>query len=174
MSSFLLETDRLILRELNQDDALEMFLLNQDAEVLKYTGDLPFQDVDEARKFLANYRDYSRNGMGRWGMLLRNTGELIGWCGLKKHEDGRVDLGFRIMKNYWNRGFATEASLACLKYGFETLQLTCIIGRVLPDNKNSIRVLEKIGMKYWKHGPCDSWCDALYYEVSNPNSLEMP
>jgi len=129
--------------------ALEMFTLNDDPDVIRFTGDVPFKDVKEAEQLILNYDQYKKYQMGRWTVLLRKTNEYLGWCGLKYHSDvNEVDIGFRFHKKYWGRGYATEAAEACLKYGFEKLKLKRIIGRAMKDNIASIKVLEKIGMKF--------------------------
>jgi len=75
--------------------------------------------------------------------------EFIGWCGLKLiPEKNEIDLGYRFQKNAWGKGYATESANACLKYAFEKHKLNRIVGRALPENINSIRVLEKCGMSY--------------------------
>jgi RimJ/RimL family protein N-acetyltransferase len=69
--------------------------------------------------------------------------EFLGWCGLKYlFETNEVDLGYRFMKKFWGKGYATEAALACIEYGFATLNLHQIVGRALPGNLASIKVLE--------------------------------
>ena len=146
--SFLLETPRLFLRELTEADAAEMFALNRYLEVLKFTGDVPFGTVEEARRFLKNYLDYRKNGFGRWAVVRKSDGEILGWCGLKRHANGMVDLGFRLMKKHWQKGYATEAAKACVNFGFETLALAEIVGRSEPENNASTRVLEKCGMSF--------------------------
>src|SRR5687768_8000055 len=94
-SPFLLETPRLRLREFSLDDASALFGLNNDPEVLRYTGDAPFASEDEARAFVTNYTHYATHGYGRWAVLHRPTGEFLGWCGLKYHpETGETDLGY--------------------------------------------------------------------------------
>jgi RimJ/RimL family protein N-acetyltransferase len=144
----LFTTPRLYLRETTAQDAEVMFALNSDPEVLRYTGDEPFESIEEAAIFLANYQDFKKNNMGRWAVVRKEDETVLGWCGLKLHPDGMVDLGFRLFKKYWNQGYATEASLGCLKYGFETLNLTKIVGRVVPANVASARVLQKLGMNF--------------------------
>ncbi len=113
-----LTTERLILREFELTDAEAMFNLNSDEEVLRYTGDKQFESIEDANNFFKNYPDYEKNGFGRWALVTKGDKEVIGWCGLKKHEDNTVDIGYRIFKNQWNKGYATEASIACLEYGF--------------------------------------------------------
>ena len=145
----ILETQRLLLREITPEDAAFAFNLNSDPDVLRYTGDEPFDSVEEARTFLENYSDYARNGFGRWGMELKETGELIGWCGLKRdRETQEIDLGFRLFQSCWNKGYATEAATACLNLGFNEWNRERIVGRAMKANLGSIRVLEKVGMQF--------------------------
>jgi RimJ/RimL family protein N-acetyltransferase len=146
---FTLETERLFLRELTPDDAAFAFELNSDPEVIRYTGDGPFDSVEAARTFLENYTDYERNGFGRWGAELKATGGLIGWCGLKRDRDtGEVDLGYRFFRRHWNNGYASEAAIACLKTGFSHFAVDRIVGRAAKENVYSWRILEKIGMSF--------------------------
>lgn len=154
------QTTRLLLRELTPDDAQDFFWLNEDPEVIRYTGDSSFGSVEKAKDFLENYQAYQLTGMGRWAVISRETETFLGWCGLKL-EDGICDLGFRFHKRYWNRGFATEAALASLELGFNTLGQQEIIGRALRENTASIRVLEKVGMvfshEFPAHGDVGKW-----------------
>ena len=163
----ILETPRLILREFELHDAKEMWELNNDPDVIKYTGDPPFKSIKEAKLFLKNYSDYQRNGFGRWAILLKGTNEFIGWCGLKLNEDTHVDIGFRLLKKYWNNGYATESAKACLQYGFENLEITEIIGRASILNKPSIKVLEKIQMSFWKKEIINDLGNTIYYKINN-------
>ena len=97
---------------------------------------------------------YALYGYGRWAVHSKTgPGPLakgfIGWCGLKKRpEVNEIDLGYRFMKEYWGKGFASEAAAASLRYGFEKLGIKRIVGRALPQNLASLRVLEKCGMTY--------------------------
>lgn len=161
----ILETKRLVLREFELNDAMSIFELNTDPEVIRYTGDPPFKSVEESREFLVNYSDYKNNGYGRWAVLLKPEMQFIGWCGFKYHEEGYTDIGFRFFKKYWNNGYATEATTSCLDYGFNKLNLTEIIGRVAKENTPSIRVLKKLNMKFWKYGECHGMENVLYYRV---------
>ena len=148
---FEIVTPRLQLREMNSMDAPKAFELNNDPEVVRFTGDKPFTSIADAERFIRSYDDYRRFGYGRWAVLLKESNEWIGWCGLKYHPlKDETDIGFRILRRYWNKGYATEASKACLVFGFEQLHLDCIVGRVMKENLASIRVLEKTGMKFWK------------------------
>ncbi len=163
MSSFIIQTQRLYLRESTPDDAAFAYLLNKDPEVVQYTGDPPFESVEEARQFLSNYTAYQDYGMGRWYIFLKENDEFIGWCGLKYHPDTEaVDLGYRLVKKHWNKGYATEASLACIDYGFNTLNLKEIIAQADKRNIASIRVMEKIGMQLIKEIDFDEELGVLY------------
>lgn len=145
----ILETKDLILRELNLSDAQNFYSLNLNPNVIKYTGDLAFKSVQEAEDFLKNYQDYKINGYGRWAVIHKNSNKFIGWCGLK-FEDGQTNIGYRFFEDEWNKGYATQSALACLNYGFEQLNLKCIIGKAMKENAASIKVLQKIGLKYEK------------------------
>lgn len=164
----IIETSRLILREFIIEDAQDFFDLNSDPDVLKFTGDQPFSKVEDAILFLKNYQkqQYQMVGYGRWAVILKPMNQFIGWCGLKKNEENLIDLGFRFYKEQWNKGYATEAAKATLIYGFYHLQFHEIIGRAAQENSASIRVLEKIGMKFWKQGSCEGILNSSYYKIT--------
>jgi ribosomal-protein-alanine N-acetyltransferase len=162
-----LTTERLILREFELTDAEAMFNLNRDEEVLRYIGDKQFESIEDANNFFKNYPDYEKNGFGRWALVTKGDKEVIGWCGLKKHEDNTVDIGYRIFKNQWNKGYATEASIACLEYGFQVFELDEIIANAATENKASIRVMEKIGMEFQQNMACEGIEDAVRYIKKN-------
>ena len=133
------------------DDAADFYRLNLDPDVLKYTGDVPFQTVDDARMFLEQYDQYEKYGVGRLAVIGKETNAFIGWCGLKYSPDiDAYDLGFRFFKDVWNQGYATETAGRCLEFGFSYLNIDEIVGRAMTENRASIQVLEKIGMRF-KH-----------------------
>ena len=145
----ILETNRLLLRELNVSDAEKFYNLNLNPNVIKYTGNSAFKNIEEAKHFLENYQDYKLNGYGRWAVIHKEKNEFIGWCGLKLDEiENETDIGFRFFENVWNKGYATESAKACLIYGFEKLNLKRIVGRAMKENRRSIKVLKKIGLEY--------------------------
>ena len=147
----ILETERLYLRELDVNDAEYFYLLNLDKEVMKYTGEEPFENIEKAKDFLKNYDHYEKYGFGRWAVINKENGAFLGWCGLKFTEKlNEYDIGFRFFKKCWNKGYATESSKSCLGYGINELKMTEILGRAMKENKASIRVLEKIGLEYEK------------------------
>jgi RimJ/RimL family protein N-acetyltransferase len=163
------ETERLLLREFTADDALLILQLNSDPRVTRYTGD-PVRDEQHASEVLTHIilPQYSLYGHGRWAVHTRQDGAFIGWCGLKtRPERGEVDLGFRFLASTWGKGYATESAWASLRVGFDKLALPRIVGRAMPENLASLRVLEKCGMRY----VCDEIVDehpARTYEALYP------
>jgi [ribosomal protein S5]-alanine N-acetyltransferase len=146
---YLFESERFRFRELSGDDAQFGYDLNSDPEVIQYTGDPPFASVEEAREFMTAYTEtYRRYRCGRWGMELKSTGELVGWCGLKFHPNEQVhDVGYRLFKKYWGKGYASEAAQRTIAYGFDDMRLNRIVAHARKENTASIRVLEKCGLK---------------------------
>ena len=171
----ILETDRLILREFVMDDLEEFFRMLSDPEVTHYTGD-EVQTLQEARTRLEErvFGDYRKHGYGRWAVVHKPTGKVIGFAGLKYLDDvDESDLGFRLFKEHWGKGLATEASRAILAYGFDKLRLKRIVGIVDKENKASVRVLEKLGFEFeeittfWGHEVAWYVLDGLP-QVSSP------
>jgi ribosomal-protein-alanine N-acetyltransferase len=164
-----IETDRLLLRKFTEDDAVLLYELNLDPEVIQYTHD-PITDIEHAKKILKEVilPQYSLYNHGRWAVHLRSNLEFTGWCGLKYlPETNEVDLGYRLMKKFWGKGYATEAAIACLRYGFDRLELQRIVGRALPGNLASIRVLDKCGMEYRHEEVIHGYLHKTY-QVTNP------
>lgn len=164
----ILETSRLILREMTPEDAENAYILNLDPEVLRYTGDDPFESVEEAREFLEKYESYKKYGFGRWAVILKETGEYLGWCGLKyTPELDEFDIGYRLMKKFWGKGYATEAAEACLNLGFNQFGMKTIVGRAMPENGASVRVLEKIGLTYLENRMTDGTEEVIYIKYKS-------
>src|SRR4051794_9711124 len=117
----ILETQRLLLREFDEDDAEAFYLLGSDPAVTRYTGDGGLRDTEHAREILRTHplADYRKYGFGRWACVLKESGAVIGFAGLKYLEDLKeVDVGYRLLPASWGRGLATEASRAALDHGF--------------------------------------------------------
>ena len=164
----ILQTKRLLLSEMSASDAQYFFELNNDPLVVKYTADLPFENINAASDFLKNYskNNYEKYGYGRWSVILKETNEWLGWCGLKYSQDNvETDIGYRFYRKYWGNGYATESAKACLEYGFEKLQLKRIIGRAMKENVASIIVLEKIGMRFEKEFLMDGIYPSVQYSL---------
>ena len=158
-------TNRLELRKFSLSDAEGFYGLNEDPEVIKYTGDQAFRDITEARNFIEQYDHYEKWGYGRWSVYRKDDGSYLGFCGLKySAEKEETDLGFRFFKKYWNKGYATEAAKAALKVGYEDYQLLEVVGRAMKENLASHRVLQKLGMqKTLEFRENDAWW--IQYEM---------
>ncbi len=148
------ETDRLILREIIEADDLALFELDSNPEVCIYLGNNPVKNLEESQEIIKFIQiQYAENGIGRWAVILKETNEFIGWCGLKlykealNHHINFYELGYRFMPKYWGKGFATEAAKASLNYGFNKLKQEKIFAITDINNLKSIHVLEKIGFK---------------------------
>jgi len=145
------ETQRLRLAKFSLADAPGFYALNLDPEVLRYTGDVPFGSIAEAEEFIRNYKNYQRDGFGRWSVFLKDTGEYIGFCGLNyRLALDEVDLGFRFLRRVWGNGYATEAARLCLLRGFQNYGLERIVTRAMRENLASHRVIQKLGMRFEK------------------------
>lgn len=166
----MIETKRLIIRPAIIEDAENLFNLNSDPDVVRYTGDTSFRTLEEARNIIHErmFTQFNLYKMSRFTVLLKD-GTYLGWCGLKYFpETDEVDLGYRFMKKHWGNGYATEASAACLEYGFKNLKLKRIIAKAMPDNIGSIKVLQKLGMTFkgYVKDPTDP-CSFILYELIN-------
>jgi ribosomal-protein-alanine N-acetyltransferase len=144
----ILETERLYMREFVLEDASIMLNLNQDPDVVRYTGDpYPWSSLEETEKIFMDviFPQY-KNKIGRWAVFLKEADEFIGWCGLKDIGE-EIDLGYRYHKKHWGKGYATEAATAVLQYGIK-YRLQNVVGRASVQNKQSVKVLEKIGLTF--------------------------
>ncbi|MES2515439.1 MAG: GNAT family N-acetyltransferase [Bacteroidota bacterium] len=146
----ILETPRLLLRKKVVEDAPFFFDLNSDPLVTQYTGDGAFKDLKGAEDIVKYViGQYEKNGYGRWLVAEKESGEPLGWCGLKFHDDtNETDIGYRFMQKYWGKGYATESAKACIDYGFSILKLKRIIGNAMEANTASIHVFKKLGMSF--------------------------
>ncbi|MEX2350625.1 MAG: GNAT family N-acetyltransferase [Flavobacteriaceae bacterium] len=147
--NIIIETPRLYLREFINNDAQDFFEMNNDPEVIKYTGDVPFASVQAAKEFIDNYDHYKLYGFGRWALCDKKSHYFLGFCGLKYHpKQNLMEVGYRLKKKYWGNGYATESTAACLDYGFQKLNLNAIYAHTIPENKASANVLNQCDMEY--------------------------
>jgi RimJ/RimL family protein N-acetyltransferase len=145
-----LETQRLALRELTAGDApFILKLLNEDG-FLEFIGDKGVRSLADARQYIARgpVDSYRRHGFGLYLASLREDGTPIGICGLVKRDAlPDVDLGFAFLANYWSKGYASEAAAAVLVHGETVLGLKRIVAITAVENRGSMAVLEKIGLR---------------------------
>ncbi|MHA6261384.1 GNAT family N-acetyltransferase [Sporosarcina sp. CAU 1771] len=145
-----LETDRLILRQVTNDDAKNLLTYFSDTDVVKYYGLEPFKSIDEALDEISWYKSIFEKGTGiRWGISLKGSDKIIGSCGFfnKVVEHSRTEIGYELSKEYWGKGIAGEALESVVKYGFQNLQLERIEALLEPANLASLKLLDKMGFE---------------------------
>jgi [ribosomal protein S5]-alanine N-acetyltransferase len=141
----ILENEEIYLRTWVASDAQSLFDLNNDEDVMKYTGDKKFDSLGEAVEFVNGYSDFKINNCGRWMIIRKNDSKILGWCGIKyKPNFKEYDLGFRLFKSEWNKGYASQASLMALQYAKNNLKIKEIYAHAVVENYTSIRVLQKL------------------------------
>ena len=167
--SILVSTARLHAREMRMDDCDQLFNLDSNPDVQKYTGQEPVKNKEQVIQTLKNrvFADYENHGYGRWSIFRKEDDAFIGWAGLKYlPEFKETDLGYRFLPEFWGKGYATEISEAIVEYGFNKLGLKRIIAVAMPENKASIRVIQKLGMKFYKQAPYEpGQPDDFWYEL---------
>ncbi|MEU3509442.1 GNAT family N-acetyltransferase [Streptomyces longwoodensis] len=144
-----LRTDRLVLRRWRESDLAPWAAMNADPEVRRHLGDLLTREQSDAS--VGRFRtEFEQRGYGWWAVEVRATGEFIGFAGLDRVDDGLpfggVEIGWRLAREAWGKGYATEAARAVLDFGFDTLGLPEILAVTTATNLRSQAVMRRIGM----------------------------
>lgn len=174
--NLILETERLILRPLELSDAEAMFAMDSNPEVHKYLWQKPFHDITESIKIIEYVRDqYETNNIGRFATIIKETGEFIGWTGIKfveNHiENGNTnffDYGYRLNEQYWGKGYATEATKAWLDYGLNQMNIDKIHAYTHSENIASNIVLKKTGMTFMQEYIAEDGFKWNWWQMENP------
>jgi [ribosomal protein S5]-alanine N-acetyltransferase len=146
-----LETERLSLRPITVDDAEFILALLNEPSFLRYIGDKQVRNLEDARQYILNgpVASYQRHGLGLLLAELRESRTPIGMCGLLKRDElPEPDIGFALMPDFWNKGFAFEAAAAVLQDARDRLKLQRILAITSLDNDASIKLLERLGFKF--------------------------
>lgn len=146
-----LETERLILRELVPDDAPFMLELLNDPAYILNIADRGVRDVEGARRYLEERwrASYAEHGFGLWVVVHRETGASTGLCGLVRRDGlDDVDIGYAFLPAFRGRGFALESALGVKAHARDAVGLTRLVAIVTPGNARSIQVLERLGMRF--------------------------
>ena len=146
----ILETERLVLSHLTIADASFMLELMNEPEFIEFVADRGLRTEMDAALYLAEkiLPSYERFGFGLWRVDLKESETAIGICGLLKRDTlDHPDVGFSILKRFRRKGYAYEAAAAVLNYGRTVLSITQICGITAPNNRISIQLLEKLGLK---------------------------
>lgn len=145
----ILETERLILRELVQEDYNDLCRLLQDGETM-YAYEGAFSDQEAQAWLDKQLNRYQTYHFGLWAMIRKDTQEWIGQCGItmQAYKDQEVpEIGYLLQRRYWHQGYATEAAIACREYGFNTLQFPALYSIIRDTNQASQRVALRNGMQ---------------------------
>jgi len=171
-----IETDRLILREIVNSDVDAMYDLDSNPEVHKYLGNKPVKTKEESKKMIDSIRrQYSDRGIGRWAVINKETQEFMGWAGLKLNTEEPMngyinyyDIGYRFIKKFWGKGYATESGKASIRYAFDIMKLKTVYGITEINNEASHNALIKIGLSHVENFNYEKDNLTLrWYEVSN-------
>ncbi|HZJ23002.1 MAG TPA: GNAT family N-acetyltransferase [Anaerolineales bacterium] len=149
----ILETNRLILRQLSTEDVAFILELVNEPSFIQNIGDRGVRTLEDARAYILRVAisSYEKNGFGLYLVELKDSGQSIGMCGLIKRDGLEdVDIGYAFLPRFWLKGYAVEAAAAVKDYARDMLGLKRLVAITDPANQGSIRVLEKIGLKYEK------------------------
>ena len=147
-----LQTERVVLRRFTEDDVDNLVELDGDPDVMRFlNGGKPTPREVIQHDILPGYLRYYRRfeGFGRWAAIERGTGEFLGWFHFgpaEGAEPGEVELGYRLRKAAWGKGYATEVSRALIRKGFAELGVQRVFATTMTANTASRRVMEKAGL----------------------------
>ncbi|QLB50080.1 GNAT family N-acetyltransferase [Streptococcus sanguinis] len=151
----ILETDRLILRDLQESDLPALIAMNQDPEVMQYFPK-PYSQAESLRLYQGIQDEAKAYGYSLWAVEEKTSQEFIGLVG-QHHSDLRIfagkeaiEIGWRLRKEFWNRSYATEAAQACLDFAFQQAGLSEVYSFTSLLNLPSQKVMQKLGMEFVK------------------------
>jgi len=170
-----LETERLILREIKPEDVIEVFEIRASKDVMRYFGKEPLKSITEAEELIKMTTDGFKNKEGiRWGITFKGADKLIGsggiWRILKPHLRG--EIGYELSPGHWQKGIMTEAIAEMVRFSFDKMNLHTIEANLDPANIASIKLLEKSGFvkeghikeSYYQNG---AFTDTAVYSIIN-------
>lgn len=152
----IIETQRLILRPFNMEDAAAVVRFGSENRTQELTGDVGIYTIEKAEEIISQVwlKEYAQYGYARMAVVVKATDELIGFSGLKHLPQLELpDLGYRFLPDYWGQGIATEAGDAILDWGFKSFEFKKVMAFSFAFNFGSMGVLRKLGFNYIKHAP---------------------
>ena len=171
-----IETERLILRELELSDAEGMFELDSNPNVHLFLGNNPVKHIEESIDMIQNIqKQYKDFGIGRWAVVLKETNEFIGWSGIKyitneiNNHKNFYELGYRFIEKHWGKGYASESGKAFVDYAFKDMKVEALYAYADAGNENSRKILEKLGFHFVNSFEYEGEIE-VWYELKNPNS----
>ncbi|MCZ8168974.1 GNAT family N-acetyltransferase [Flavobacterium sp.] len=171
-----LETERLYMRPFKTADAADLFAMDNNPKVHIYLWQQPTLDQEESVKTIAYILEqYHRNQIGRFATFLKETDEFIGWTGIKFIDDhvenghtNFYDYGYRLPEAYWGKGYATEATLKWLEFGFQTMNIPMMHAYAHRENGASNHILQKTGFIFQATYPDPAGVLWNWYAFNNP------
>jgi len=159
-----LQTSRLLLREVNSDDAFDIFEFASDRQVTKYTFWNTHRSIEDTGKFISFLKSFD---IIAWAIVLKETEQVIGYCFFHslERDHKKAEISFGISREHWDQGYATEAVREVLSYGFTKVGLRRIEGTCMLENLASSRVMEKLGMKFEKVIQNARQKNSVYYDL---------
>jgi len=161
-NQLIIQTSRLIIREILPEDDEGMFAMDRDAEVHRYLGGNPNASIQQSRDNIAYIRrQYADYGIGRWAVTLKDSGAFVGWTGFKRMTEAvnghthHLDFGYRHARAFWCQGYGFEAAQAALNYGLDVLGFRAAFAMTDVENTASRRLLEKLGFRFVEIFPYD-------------------
>jgi RimJ/RimL family protein N-acetyltransferase len=152
-----IKTARLVLREMTMDDLPAMRAIVQDEQTM-YAWGHAWSEEETVAGLEKQLRAYHEDGYGRWAVVLKETGVVIGMCGLlwwETDKDRVPEIGYLFNRAYWHNGYAAEAAIACKRYAFDTLGFDEVYSLIKDTNYPSMNVAIRMGMlvrgRYIKH-----------------------
>jgi RimJ/RimL family protein N-acetyltransferase len=173
-----IETPRLTLREISAGDAEFIFALMNEAAYLQFIGDRGIRTLENARAYiLAKLApSYAKFGYGLYLVELKGRQVPVGICGFVRRDAlEHPDIGFAFLREHCSKGFALESARAVLNYGLGALGFTTVLGVTLPANQASIRLLERLGLRYQRMvrlPPNDQ--DSMLFSTEGKSSESVP
>lgn len=167
------ETNRLLLRMFTLDDLDDLAKIFEKPSVMKYLGlDCQPLSREETEIALASIiKNWELNNFGRWAVISKEGGDLIGCAGFRSYE-GLAELFYLLDEPFWGKGLATEIAETCLQFGFHDRNFNKIVAFIRPQNSASLRVLEKIGMRFVQEITIFG-VFAVQYEILRENYLRQ-
>lgn len=173
--NLILETPRLLLRPFEKSDAEELFDMDKNPNVHQYLWQNSVKDIEEVYAYIeVVQKQYEERGIGRFSTILKETGELIGWTGIKFVNDlvenrntNFYDYGYRLNEKFWNKGYASEATKAWFKHGFDVMKIETMHAYTHAENGASNHVLKKHGMQFMEDYPDENGVTWKWWQLES-------
>ncbi len=164
------ETSRLRIRELQTSDFDDLAAITGDSEVMRFVGDLnPYTEDQTRRAIEISQESYRQHGFGAWAIVSKQTDQLIGMGGIEISPYREMaEVSYIFAPYVWGQGLATEFARAAIDYGFHHRGLREIGASFDPENRASMRVAEKVGMRFLSKGTDEYDLPTIFYVIEKP------